>query len=94
MEQFSNGYISSRTRQYVQAALLDGLLVSPEQSEANENQCPKTKRELDTPSSFVSHMNEVWTLSFGLSDERKSEIASIVQRVVSEELPEELSAYL
>lgn len=94
MGQVSNEYISSRTRQYVQAALIDGLLVSPEQSDASDGICPKTGSDLDTPSSFISDMNEVWTLDLGLSDERESEISSIVLRVVSEELPEELTAYL
>jgi len=94
MAPFTNVYISMRTRQYVQGALADGTLVSPDFERDNDGQHPESKRDLDTPKSFISEVCQIWTLDMGLTEQREAEIKAIVTQVVTEELPEDLRQYL
>ena len=91
---FSDEYIEKQTKHYTQEALQDGVLVSPDECGENDGQHALSKRDLETPDSFVEDMMQTWTVDLGLTEARESEIRAIVVSVVSETIPEELLRHM
>lgn len=91
---FSHDYIRTKTAEYTQEALKEGRLVSPDEDRTNDGIHPETGRDLETPTSFVADMMDVWTLDQGLSFEQKQEIEVIVANTVYSTLPDDLKNYL
>ena len=87
-------YIIARTRQYTREALEQGLIVTPQYDTDHDGQHPESKRDLDTPTSFIEDMVQVWTLDKGYPPEEEARIQTLVTKSVEMELTEELKRFL
>lgn len=87
-------HIIAKTRQYTREALEQGLIVTPDADREYHGQHPDTLRDVDTPTSFIEDMMQVWTLDMEYSLEEMARIETLVTKSVEQELPEDLKQFL
>ena len=77
---YIDSYIAKQTKAYTQVAIDEGVLVSPQVEAECDGHDVVSKRDLDTPNTFIEGMMQVWTADLGLTKDRESEIRAIVVR--------------
>lgn len=87
-------YIRAKTAEYTQIDLQNGLIVTPDVCDKNDGQHPETGRDLETPTSYINEMVQVWTSDMGYSTEEEAEIEALVYDVVTSNITEELKRFL
>ena len=90
----SLSYIRSKTAEYTQIDLQNGLIVTPDACDKNNGTQSESGRDLETPTSYINGMVEVWTCDMGYSEQEEAEIESLVYDVVASNITEELKRFL
>lgn len=90
----SLSYIRSKTAEYTQVDLQNGLIVTPDVCDQNEGRHSKSDRDLETPTSYINDMIQVWTCDMDYSQDEEAEIETLVHEVVKANLTEELKRFL